>query len=204
MCTSAIKRAQYMRLRGMSCNSNIDIDIQLNLSGTIMKTRTFVAAMAITAAALMLTISQADAQGRRGGGPGGGPGGHRGDMMGKAMEKLNLSQSQKDQIKSLHESLKSANQAKLDELKSLQEQMRDKMKSGDKEGAKAIREQIKSKREALKPAREKLHQDVLALLTPEQRDQLAKLKKEAKDRRKENRRGGRGNPGAGRDQDAID
>lgn len=165
-----------------------------------MKTKTLVSTIAIAAVAMMLSVSQAEAQGRRGGGPGG----HRGDMMGKAMDKLNLSQSQKDQIKSLHESFKSANQAKLDEMKSLQEQMRDKMKSGDKEGAKAIREQIKAKREALKPAREKLHSDVMAILTPEQRTQLEKMKEEAKERRKENRRGGRGNPGAGRDQDGID
>lgn len=165
-----------------------------------MKTRAFISSLAIAAAALTLTITQAEAQGQRAGRPRE----HHGDMMHKGMEKLNLTQNQKDRIKALRESFKSASQSAIDELKSLREQMRSKMQSGDKEGAKAIHEKIKSKRDALKPAREKLQQDILAVLTPEQRDQLQKMRDEAKDRRKENRHGRKGNPQMGRDHDAID
>ncbi len=156
-----------------------------------MKTKAFFSSLALAVIALALAVVTVNAQPRRGQGQG------PGHARMKALEKLNLTQAQKDQITSLRDAFKTANQSSIEEITSLREQMREKMKSGDKEGAKAIREQLKAKREAMKPAREKLHQDVLAILTQEQRDQLAKMKEEMKERRKDHRRGGKGKPGRG-------
>jgi len=157
-----------------------------------MKTKAFFSSLALAVIALALAVVTVNAQPRRGQGQD-----RPGHVRMKALEKLNLTQAQKDQITSLRDAFKTANQASIEEIKSLREQMREKMKSGDKEGAKAIREQLKAKHEAMKPAREKLHQDVLAILTQEQRDQLAKMKEEMKERRKDHRRGGKGKPGRG-------
>jgi periplasmic protein CpxP/Spy len=111
-------------------------------------------------------------------------------------KELNLTQDQKDRIRTSRQEFKNKNATALGELKTLREQMKEQMKNKDREGAKATREQIRAKMLALKPARDAMRQQLEQILTPEQRQQLANLREERKekmqDRRKEWREKHRG------------
>jgi len=161
------------------------------LTTTQMKTRSLFSALAFAIAALVVTVGAVTAQPRHGCPDGCGEGrGHKG------LQRLNLTDQQKEKIKSLRDAFKTQYASSIQEIKSLRDQMRDKRQDGDKEGAQAIREQLKTKHETMKPAHEKLHQDIMSVLTQEQRDQLAKMKEERRDRRRDHRRG-HGRPGQG-------
>lgn len=145
-----------------------------------------------TAAASLVAIAVAIAapwnqplnaqQGHRGGE------GH-GKQMEKIMGKLNLTEQQKAQIKTLRENFKKEHEAELTQIKSLRGQMKDLKGSGDKAKATELRSQIKTQMATLKEAREKLKQQIVAILTPEQQQQLEQLKAERKEHRKEMKEG---------------
>lgn len=144
-----------------------------------MKTRSLLSMVSVMVLGLILIGSVANAQPPRG---------EKKHKAAKHMgQKLNLTDQQKQQIKALREQFRNANSATLDEIKALRDQMREALKSKDKEAAKALREQLKAKMEALKPAREQLHQQIGALLTPEQREMVEKMKAERKERREDRR-----------------
>ncbi len=105
---------------------------------------------------------------------------------------LDLSDTQKEQIKALHEQFEEDNAATLERMKTLHEQAREQMKSGDKEGAQATREQMKEVRESLREAHEDLRTQVEALLTDEQKAQLEEMKT-----KREGRKGKKGKRGEG-------
>ncbi len=154
-----------------------------------MKIRSFVGTLAICAMSVALAAPATFAQG--GHGRGGGHG--NGDGEGKMAEKLNLTADQKAQIKALRDAFKQQNASAIAEVKTLRDQMRDQKQNKDKEAAKATRDQLKAKMEVLRPAHQKLHEQILALLTPEQRAQAEKMHEEHKDRkhdRKKDRRNG--------------
>ncbi|HVZ38604.1 MAG TPA: periplasmic heavy metal sensor [Candidatus Kapabacteria bacterium] len=102
-------------------------------------------------------------------------------------EKLGLSDDQAKQIKALRDQFRKDNSGALQEIKALRDQLRDAIKSNDKTKAKALKDQLKAKMESLKPAREQLRAKVGAILTPEQRDMLEKMRQERKQRRQERR-----------------
>lgn len=114
---------------------------------------------------------------------------HRGgDKMMRGLHRLNLTDAQKQQVKTLHENFRTANQPLHQELRSLVEKKRDGV----------ITEQEQSRlvelRTQLKDSAKKMHESVLAILTAEQRAQLEQFKAEGK-RRKEERRQMRQNRG---------
>lgn len=160
-----------------------------------MKITLLVGTLAIGAMSLALTVPSVYAQGGHGKGNG------KGERHEKMAEKLNLTADQKTQIKALRDAFKQQNASAIAEVKALRDQMHEQMKNKDKEGAKATREQIKAKMEALRPAHQKLHEQILALLTPEQRAQAEKMRQEHKDRKHD--RKGDGRHGDGRHGDGA-
>lgn len=151
-----------------------------------MKITSLVGTLALCAMSLALVVPSIHAQGEHGKGHGKGHG--------KMFKKLNLTDDQKAQIKALRDGFKQQNASAIAEVKALREKMREQMKSKDTEGAKATREQLKAKMEALRPAHEQLREKIKAILTPEQRAQAEKMREEHKarkhDRKKDRRHGG--------------
>ena len=96
---------------------------------------------------------------------GGAKGGHgKGQKMEQALAKLDLTEAQKAEIERLKEAFKAKNEGAIEEIKDLREKMRQQQQDGDKEGAKATREQIKTKRQALKEGSGELMEQISAVL----------------------------------------
>lgn len=107
------------------------------------------------------------------------------DKMAKALEKLDLTDQQKEQIQALKDQFMEENAAAIEQIKELSQQAREQAKSGDREAAKATRDQIKEVRGSLKDDRQELHEQISAILTDEQKAQM----KEMRDRRGKGRKG---------------
>lgn len=151
-----------------------------------MSFRTVAASMMIVALAITTTLYAQP--GHRGGKKG------HGEQLEKLAEKLNLTEQQKTQINTLRENFKKDHEAQLNEMKSLREQMKALKGTGDTEKAAQLREKMKATKQTLNADREKLQQQIAALLTQEQRQQLEQLKAERKERheqKKGDRKGGR-------------
>lgn len=95
---------------------------------------------------------------------------------------LNLSEDQKGQLKNLHESFRTANEANFKEMHTLFQQKREKTITADGEARmKALGEQMKAARVGLKASSE-------GILTAEQRTQLETMKTERKQKMEERRK----------------
>ena len=146
-----------------------------------MNTRMIFRTAAASVAALALALSTTlYAQPGHGSGKMG-----RGEKMEKMAAKLNLTEQQKTQIKALRDNFKKEHEAQLSEMKSLGQQMRELKGSGNSEQAKQLREKMKTIKQSLQADREKLQQQISALLTPEQRQQLEEHKAERKEHREQ-------------------
>lgn len=114
-------------------------------------------------------------KGMRGGKHGGG--GDR--MMMHALEKLNLSDSQKVQVKTAFENHKTQNQPQMEEMRGLGMKKRDGIITADEET------RFKELRTQMKASNEQLHNSILAILTAEQRTQLDQMKEEMRQKKME-------------------
>ena len=135
----------------------------------------------IAMVAMMATGSVAFAQ--RGEGNGKGKGRHKGEqgeMIQKVIKRLNLTEAQQAQIKTIRENFKSANAANVEQMKALRTQIKEAQKSGNTALATSLREQMKAKMEAMRPAREQMKAQIMAVLTPEQRAEAEKIMAERK------------------------
>ena len=134
---------------------------------------------------------------RRDRGEQGGPGG-RGEARGLLMKGITLSDAQKTQLKQLHESQKSANEANRDAMKKQWDDMRAARQRGDTAAARAIMER---NRPAMEAARAQQYAAIRNILTADQRVQFDKNVAELKQREAQrgqvgqNGRRGRGRPG---------
>jgi periplasmic protein CpxP/Spy len=107
-----------------------------------------------------------------------GKGMHGGGMRG--LKGLELTDAQKAQIKQIHEANR-PDQATMDELKAIHEARQAGTLTEDQRArAKALRDQMRAKGDSV-------HQQVLAVLTPEQRQQIETRKAEMQKRREERR-----------------
>lgn len=121
--------------------------------------------------------------GRRGfGGKGMRGGKHGGDkMMLRGLGRLNLTDAQKQQVRTISENFKTSTQTQREELRALGMKKRDGIITSDEQArAKELRTQLKT-------AGEQLHNSVQAILTAEQKAQLEQLKQEMKTRKLERR-----------------
>jgi len=107
--------------------------------------------------------------------------GERGDRMMGGLNKLNLTDAQKTQIKALMDSNRTANQSTFEQMRGLMMKKRDGSITAEEQT------QLDSLRAQLKASAEQTHNSVLAILTPEQRAQLEQLKAERKQKMQERR-----------------
>ena len=109
-----------------------------------------------------------------------GRGGKHGDeMMMGALRQLNLTDTQKTQIKSVMDSNRAANQGTHEEVRGLMMKQRDGSITADEQS------KLKEYRAQGKADAEKTHSAILAILTPEQRTQLDQMKEQMKEKRQQ-------------------
>jgi periplasmic protein CpxP/Spy len=153
------------------------------------------AVVAITGALfLMLAVVGFSQGGRPRGGPGheGGPGGFRGGPGGPgALEhlsrELNLTDEQKAQIKKITEGAEESTKALREQLRSLHESQRDILKDGafDEAAVRAAAQARANLQVELEVAHARTMSQVFAILTPEQKAQLATRRQELEQKRRE-------------------
>lgn len=100
----------------------------------------------------------------------------------RAFGQLNLTDAQKERMRSIHESARQGTQAKREELRQIFMTKRQGGQLTPEQEARA--KQLHSE---LKEARQRTHDEALSVLTPEQRAQLDKMKQDHKARREEMR-----------------
>ncbi|HVS31687.1 MAG TPA: Spy/CpxP family protein refolding chaperone [Thermoanaerobaculia bacterium] len=139
------------------------------------KTIAAVAALALTAT---LAVA-APGEGRKGR-----HGKHgKGEFSAKFAEKLNLSEAQKAQIKSLQDSFRAENEPFRQQALQLRTDLKAAREANDTTRAEALKAQLQAQREQMKPRMQAQHERILSILTAEQRAQLETMKSERKGRR---------------------
>jgi Spy/CpxP family protein refolding chaperone len=119
-------------------------------------------------------------------GPGEGRGFHGGKhhrgagFSGKLAEKLNLTDAQKQQIAALENRFKAEQKTFFDANKATFEQFREARKADDTAKIEALKPQMEALREQMKATREAQHNQILSVLTAEQKAQLEALKAQRK------------------------
>ena len=107
-------------------------------------------------------------------------GGHHGDkMMMHGLGRLNLSDAQREQIRTINENFKTATQSQREEMRGLMQKKRDGVITADETA------RLKELKTQLKTSGEQTRNSVLAVLTPEQRTQLEQEKEQMQQRMKE-------------------
>ncbi len=110
-------------------------------------------------------------------------GGHRGGdkMMMRGLSQLNLTDSQKEQIRKLSENFKTSTQTQREEMRGLAMKKRDGVITADEQA------RFKELKTQLKTSGKQMHSSVQAILTAEQRTQLNQISEENKQKRQERR-----------------
>lgn len=116
-------------------------------------------------------------KGMRGGKHGGG--GDR--MMMRSLEKLNLTDAQKEQVRTIFESQRTQNQPQMEEMRGLMMKKRDGVITADEQT------RLKELRTQSKQTNDQTRASILAILTPEQRTQLDTMKQEMREKMIERR-----------------
>jgi Spy/CpxP family protein refolding chaperone len=109
--------------------------------------------------------------------------GHRGHGPMRALKQLNLSDTQKQQVSQLMQSVKSQNASLFEQQQSLHEQMRAADESGDEAKFLSVRNQMDALRPQMKAVHQQIEQGLKQILTPEQATKLAQIKATQKSRR---------------------
>jgi len=149
--------------------------------------------LALTGALALLTFGQTPAPqtstpqppptGRHEGrGPHGDGFGHRGGGERRIFSQLNLTDAQRQQLADIHQRYGQDSKAQREELRQLFETRRGGGTLTPEQEARA-----KELREQLRASSEKMHGELLAVLTPEQRDQLKQMRERFHERMQERR-----------------
>ncbi len=112
------------------------------------------------------------------------------DRVERGMANLDLTDQQKEQIKALKEQFKAENTTTIEQMKALGAQAREQMQNGDKDAAKATREEMKTLRDALKVERKELREQISAILTDEQKAKLEEKRSEGREGKRKGRKNG--------------
>ena len=108
--------------------------------------------------------------------------GHHGDMMLRGLQQLNLTDAQKEQLKGIMESNRTANQGTHEEMRGLMMKKRDGIITAEEQTRfDALKTQMKA-------SAKQTHDSILAILTPEQLAQLEKQKEQMKQKFEERRK----------------
>ncbi|HLL17054.1 MAG TPA: Spy/CpxP family protein refolding chaperone [Pyrinomonadaceae bacterium] len=111
-----------------------------------------------------------------------GEGGGRGMMERRALGRLNLSDAQRNRIREIEARYAESLHAEHLEIRRLIELRQQGVTLTPEQ-----RERVQELRGQLRDSAEKMHNEFLALLTPEQRDQLKRMREEGKERRRQRR-----------------
>lgn len=113
---------------------------------------------------------------------GGKRGEHGGDrMLMRSLQRLNLTDAQKEQSRAIMENFKNSTQTQREEMRSLGMKKRDGVISTDEQNrARELRTQLRT-------SGEQMHNSIMAILTADQRAQLAQMKEEMKQKMQERR-----------------
>lgn len=111
--------------------------------------------------------------------------GHRGHMEGRLAAKLNLTDTQKAQLKSQREAFHAANQAFFDQVKATRKEARAAKQANDTAKLDSLKATIESQRAQMKQLRQQQHEQFLSVLTPDQKAQLEQMKAEWKAKREQ-------------------
>jgi Spy/CpxP family protein refolding chaperone len=110
--------------------------------------------------------------------------GNKGEFAMHGLKKLNLSDAQKEQFKALKEQNKSQFAPQREEMKTLASKKRDGIITADEET------RLKEMKVQMMANGKKMHEEMMNILTPEQKTQLEQMKTERREKMKE-RRGNR-------------
>lgn len=105
--------------------------------------------------------------------------GFRGGRGGRFLRGIELTDAQKEQIRTIHESNKAGFQANREEMKTLMKAKRDGSITAEQQT------RLDTLREQMKANAKQVNEQVMAILTPEQRAEIEKRKAEMKQRREE-------------------
>lgn len=130
------------------------------------------------------TDNQDSAKQERGQGKRGGERKHRKGKMMRGLHQLNLSDAQKEQMKSLRERNKSQFKPQREEMKTLMSKKRDGIINADETN------RMKELKAQMRENGKKIHDEMMSILTPEQKTQLEQTRNEMRGKMKE-RRGNR-------------
>ena len=108
----------------------------------------------------------------------GGHRGHRGIMSEKLAAKLNLSDTQKQQIKDLNKQFRADNKAFFESMRATHQQVRAAKEANDTAKLDALKPAMESQKAQMKRLREAQEAKVLSILTPDQQAQYKSLKAE--------------------------
>ena len=112
--------------------------------------------------------------------------GHRGRAMAAHLaKKLNLTDAQIEQWKSIHQSFRTDNQAFLQSVRQTHQDLRAARQAGDEAKVAELKAVAQSQRAQMKQLREAQHEKFLSILTPDQRAQFDALKAERQARRQQ-------------------
>ena len=117
------------------------------------------------------------------GGKGRGERGGRGELGAKFAEKLNLTDAQKEQIRTIHQQTREQNRAFFESFRETREQLREARRANDTAKADALKATLESQHAQMKQIRDAERQRILSILTPEQRTQFEQMKAEKGSRR---------------------
>jgi Spy/CpxP family protein refolding chaperone len=104
----------------------------------------------------------------------------------RMLHRLDLTAEQKTQIESIRASFRTENAATFTLMESLHSRMREARASGDQTQMRALHQEMRAAKESLRPATDRMNEQIRAVLTPEQ---IAKL--DARGNRRGGCRGGR-------------
>ena len=139
------------------------------------------------AAVVTLTASLAFAAPHQGGK--GGKRGRHGQEFGQRMAaKLNLTDTQQQQIRDLSKTFRENNKAFFESARSLRKDFREAKRANDTAKLESLKPQMEAQRTQMQQLRDAHKAQIAAVLTPEQRTQWEAMKAEREQRRGEHRR----------------
>lgn len=122
------------------------------------------------------------------GGKGGRRGGHGQELSERMAAKLNLTDAQQQQIRDLQKSFREKNQPFFESTRATRTELRAARKAGDKAKVESLEPTLEAQREQMKQLHTAQQQQLLSVLTPEQRTQWEALRAEREQRRAQHRR----------------
>jgi protein CpxP len=138
--------------------------------------KTITAAVAVLTLTASLAIAGPGREGR-------GHGKHGGEFSEKFAQKLNLTDAQKQQIKSLRESFRTENEPQRNQMRQLTTDLRAAREANDTARAATLASQIEAQRATFKQRSDAQRDRVLSVLTADQRAQYEAMKAEHKAKR---------------------